>query len=85
MSSLCYPSIHSPQGGFRIILHCSTALSLSARLEAALLREVAEAYRHLALAYFKGALKIPQFELVSSRARLGRWMEDTRVIEAPLR
>lgn len=54
---------------------------LSARLEAALLREVVEAYRHLALAYFKGALKLPQFELVSSRARLGRWIEDTRVIE----
>ena len=54
---------------------------LSARLEAALLREVAESYRHLALAYFKGALKLPQFELVTSRARLGRWIPDTRVIE----
>ncbi|MDB4939489.1 MAG: hypothetical protein JWP87_6461 [Labilithrix sp.] len=54
---------------------------LSARLEAALLREVAEQYRHLALAYFKGALKIPQFELVASRARLGRWIPDTRIIE----
>jgi hypothetical protein len=60
--------------------HDGTA-QLSARLEAALLREVAEQYRHLALAYFKGALKIPQFELVHSRARLGRWVEDTRVIE----
>ena len=58
-----------------------SSADLSARLEAALLREVAEAYRHLALAYFKGALVIPQFELVSSRARLGRWMPDTRVIE----
>ncbi|HSO33322.1 MAG TPA: SprT-like domain-containing protein [Labilithrix sp.] len=54
---------------------------LGARLEAALLREIAEAYRHLALTYFKGALRIPQFELVVSRARLGRWIEDTRVIE----
>ena len=60
--------------------HDSSA-RLSARLEAALLREVAEAYRHLALAYFKGALKIPQFELVISRARLGRWVEETRTIE----
>jgi hypothetical protein len=57
------------------------AAHLSARLETALLREVAEAYRHLALAYFKGALKLPQFELVSSRARLGRWMPELRVIE----
>lgn len=54
---------------------------LSARLEAALLREIAEQYRHLALSYFKGALRIPQFELVPSRARLGRWMEETRTIE----
>ena len=57
------------------------AAHLSARLEAALLREVAEQYRHLALAYFKGALKLPQFELVTSRARLGRWIPDTRIIE----
>jgi hypothetical protein len=54
---------------------------LSAQLEAALLREVAEQYRHLALAYFKGALKMPQFELVISRARLGRWIPSTRTIE----
>jgi hypothetical protein len=54
---------------------------LSARLEAALLREIAEAYRHLAVLHFKGALRLPQFELVSSRARLGRWIEATRVIE----
>jgi len=54
---------------------------LSARLEAALLREVSEQYRHLALAYFKGSLKLPQFELVASRARLGRWVEATRTIE----
>lgn len=54
---------------------------LSASLEAALLREVAEQYRHLALAYFKGSLRLPQFELVPSRARLGRWIPDTRIIE----
>ena len=54
---------------------------LSAQLEAALLREIGEAYRHLALIHFKGALRIPQFELVSARTRLGRWIEDTRVIE----
>jgi Protein of unknown function (DUF2786)/SprT-like family len=55
--------------------------SLSARLEAALLRELAEQYRLLALNYFKGALKLPQFELVQSRARLGRWVEATRTLE----
>jgi hypothetical protein len=54
---------------------------LSVSLEAALLREVAEQYRHLALAYFKGNLRLPQFELVPSRARLGRWIPDTRIIE----
>jgi len=54
---------------------------LSARLEAALLREVAEQYRHLATAYFKGALRLPQFELVPSRARLGRWILETRIVE----
>jgi hypothetical protein len=54
---------------------------LSARLEAALLRELAEQYRHLATSYFKGALRLPQFELVSSRARLGRWILETRVVE----
>lgn len=54
---------------------------LSARLEAALLREVAEQYRHLANAYFKGGLKLPQFELVNSRSRLGRWMPEARIIE----
>ncbi|MBX3189082.1 MAG: SprT-like domain-containing protein [Labilithrix sp.] len=54
---------------------------VSARLEAALLREIAEQYRHLALTYFKGALRLPQFELVPTRARLGRWCHETRTIE----
>lgn len=57
------------------------ATDLSTKLEAALLREIAEQYRHLALAYFKGALRIPQFELVTARTRLGRWIEATRTIE----
>ncbi len=54
---------------------------LPARLEAALLREIAEQYRHLVQTYFKGALRLPQFELVTSRARLGRWIPATRIIE----
>ena len=54
---------------------------LSAALEAALLHELLEQYRLLALGHFKGALKLPQIELVPSRARLGRWVEATRTIE----
>lgn len=54
---------------------------LSAGLEAALLREIAEQYRLLAVSYFRGAVRLPQFELVPSRARLGRWVEATRTIE----
>jgi Protein of unknown function (DUF2786)/SprT-like family len=54
---------------------------LSAALEAALLHELREQYRLLALGHFKGALKLPQIELVPSQARLGRWVEATRTIE----
>ncbi|MCL2777598.1 MAG: SprT-like domain-containing protein [Polyangiaceae bacterium] len=54
---------------------------LTAKLEAALLREIVEQYRLLAQAYFKGALALPQFELVMSRTHLGRWVDDTRTIE----
>jgi hypothetical protein len=54
---------------------------LSAALEAALLRELREQYKLLALAYFKGAVAIPQFELVPTENRLGRWVPNTRTIE----
>lgn len=54
---------------------------LSARLEAALLREIAEQYRLIAINYFKGALKLPQFELTDTEKRLGRWVDATRTIE----
>jgi len=54
---------------------------LSAALEAALLHELREQYRLLATSHFKNALKLPQIELVPSRARLGRWIEATRTIE----
>jgi len=54
---------------------------LNARLEAALLHELREQYRLLALAHFRGALRLPQIELVPARARLGRWVEATRTIE----
>jgi hypothetical protein len=54
---------------------------LSAALEAALLHELREQYRLLTSTYFKSSLKLPQFELVPSRARLGRWVPSTRTIE----
>lgn len=57
------------------------SVRLAAALEAALLRELAEQYRLLAVNYFKGGLKLPQFELSDTRARLGRWVEETRTIE----
>ena len=54
---------------------------LSAQLEAALLHQLREQYKLLALSYFKGALAIPQFELVPTENRLGRWVPGTRTIE----
>ncbi len=54
---------------------------LEAHLEAALLEEIAETYRHLAATHFRGGLRLPQFELVDSLTRLGRWVCDTRVVE----
>lgn len=54
---------------------------LSAELERALLAEIAQTYRSIASAYFRGGLRLPQFQLIDSRARLGRWNGDARVIE----
>lgn len=54
---------------------------LSAALEAALLHQLREQYKLLALAYFKGALGVPQFELVPTTNRLGRWVQATRTLE----
>jgi predicted SprT family Zn-dependent metalloprotease len=54
---------------------------LSAKLEAALVRELADTYRHVAGAIFKGALRPPAIELVDARSRLGRFVADTRTIE----
>ncbi|MBX3231113.1 MAG: SprT-like domain-containing protein [Labilithrix sp.] len=53
----------------------------AAALENALLREIREQYKLLALTYFKGGLAIPQLELVPTRHRLGRWVPGTRTIE----
>jgi hypothetical protein len=54
---------------------------LSAKLEAALLRELLAQYALLANAYFRNTLRLPQMVLVDSRARLGRWIEATRTVE----
>src|SRR4051794_3829070 len=62
-------------------LDANDSPGLSAALEAALLHELREQFRLLALAYFKSSLKLPQIELVPTRARLGRWVEATRTIE----
>jgi hypothetical protein len=54
---------------------------LSAELEAALLHELREQYRTLALTFFRGALRIPHIALVEARSRLGQWVEATRTVE----
>lgn len=54
---------------------------LSAALEAALLHQLREQYKLLALAHFKGALGVPQLELVPTTNRLGRWVQATRTLE----
>lgn len=58
-----------------------TPHATAAALETALLRELREQYKLLALTYFKGGLAIPQMELVPTRHRLGRWVPGTRTIE----
>lgn len=55
--------------------------TLTAQLEAALLRELIEQYRMLVHTYFRNALVMPQLALTPSRARLGRWIEATRTVE----
>jgi hypothetical protein len=54
---------------------------VTAALEAALVRELRALFKHVNGAYFKEALATPAFELVPSRARLGRWVKDHRTIE----
>jgi predicted SprT family Zn-dependent metalloprotease len=56
-------------------------IELTAALEAALVRELRAAWRHLNDAYFRGALAQPTLELVAHRATLGRWLPASRTIE----
>ena len=54
---------------------------LTARLEAALVREIALEYKQLNRVYFKSGLTAPQIALVPSRSHLGRWICTTRTLE----
>lgn len=55
--------------------------SLSAELEAALLRELREAWRTESWARFGQKLRMPTFELSELGTTLGRWVHDRRTIE----
>lgn len=54
---------------------------LTARLEAALMRELSAAWRQVNETYFKSALTAPTLELVAASATLGRWVPHTRTLE----
>jgi hypothetical protein len=58
--------------------------TLTATLQAALVRELRATWRQLNEAYFRGGLVAPTLELVELRATLGRWIPDTRTIEISL-
>jgi hypothetical protein len=58
--------------------------TLTATLEAALVRELRATWRQLNDGYFRGGLAAPTLELVALRATLGRWVPDTRTIEISL-
>jgi hypothetical protein len=55
--------------------------ALSAELEAALLRELREAWRTESWARFSSKLRMPTFELTNASSTLGRWARDRRTIE----
>jgi len=57
------------------------AFALSAKLEAALLRELRGAYAYENDARFRNRLVPPLLTLVDSDTRLGRWVPDTRTLE----
>jgi hypothetical protein len=55
--------------------------TLTAKLEAALVRELKAAWWQINEAYFRAALRPPTLELVGHRTTLGRWLPATRTIE----
>lgn len=54
---------------------------LSVALEAALVREIQAAWRHVNETYFRGAMTAPTLEIVGTRTILGRWIAATRTLE----
>jgi predicted SprT family Zn-dependent metalloprotease len=54
---------------------------LTADLEAALARELLEAWRQINDSHFRGALRPPALEIVATCTNLGRWTKETRTIE----
>jgi hypothetical protein len=58
--------------------------TLTATLEASLVRELRATWRQLNEGHFRGGLTAPTLELVALRATLGRWVPDTRTIEISL-
>ena len=58
--------------------------TLTATLEAALVRELRATWRQLNDAHFRSALSPPTLELVPARATLGRWIPDNRTMEISL-
>jgi predicted SprT family Zn-dependent metalloprotease len=61
--------------------HQEQAASLSAELEAALLRELRSTYEDLNYSFFKKRLATPAFVLSDAPTRLGRWVSIDRTIE----
>src|SRR3974390_2566830 len=54
---------------------------LSAKLHAALIRELRAAWHQLNESYFRGGFRPPTLELVANRGPLGRWLPATRTLE----
>jgi predicted SprT family Zn-dependent metalloprotease len=57
------------------------AEELTASLEAALVRELRAAWRHINESHFRGGLRPPTLVLVAARETLGRWIAATRTLE----
>lgn len=61
--------------------NAATDAPLTAALEAALLRELAEAWALVNATYFRRRLRPPLLELSTSTTHLGRWTPTTRTLE----
>jgi hypothetical protein len=63
-----------------MVAHASQG-ELTAALEAALVRELRAAWRHLNETHFRSSMRAPTLELIANRTMLGRWMAETRTLE----